>query len=136
MSRKVPLKVIPEKVRSQRVAALPKQLQRRVKLTVPTVNAIKAKTEVMMDADGKLRYVGPDGKPIPGNKATYDKARKQVIYGDINYGHLKDKSLKGYQDDTANQNKRSEVNTDQNNPDIYQIEWQKTNSSNGAKGDL
>lgn len=76
-------------------------------------------------------------KPIPGDKATYDPSRNDMVYGDINYGHKQGKSWKGNQDAPENQNKgRSDIIKDQNDPDIYQIEWSIDNSTNGGKKKL
>lgn len=114
---------------------LPKHLEDRVKLRVGTKNAVFARTGVT-EVNGKLHWVGPDGKAILGDKKVWDPTRKTYVYGDFDFSHAKGHKWSDYQDDPSNWDKtREQVIEDQNNPDLYVIESSKANRSAGARGE-
>lgn len=119
--------------KSNRVAGLPEQLQRRVKLSKETKNKI-LENAVYSDDKGEWRFIDQlTGDFIKGEKVT--NVNGVLIKGNYDFGHVDgDKAWKDYQDNKENWKKtRDKIIEDQDNPDKYRLEDQKPNRSNGAK---
>lgn len=121
----------------QRVLDLPETLHVRPSLRVNTKNTVLGKAKKGMAPDGKLRFKdAKTGEFVPGNTVT-ELPDGTKVYGDFDFGHKDGHSWKQYQDNPKNHGKtREQIIDDQNNPDIYDIEWSSSNRSDGAKGNI
>ena len=123
--------------KSDRVAGLPPQLQRRVKLWQQTKDDIIRSATLVKDENGEFRFFDDvTKKPIEGDKITiHPDDPNLIIRGNYDFGHTAgDRAWQDYQNNGDNWNKtRDEIIKDQNKSSEYRVQTPGPNRSDGAK---